>query len=1095
MTTWSQAQASKARRLLAGDGLSPEKRAALTSKLEDYTTNPLATVPVPGATGAEAIERSLTELEPMRPAKLPTTAAEIEAGGKRESSQEEIDDEALQRRQNRSILYNDEAANASKLRELDLPPEYTPPTAGLVAKLSPLAWQEPSEERFLADMGPTLSEMDRRDFEQDPDSSYAYKVYRDKAWATALKQAQDMEQPIVRSAFMKGLWQSIKDKDPLNAGGNVMQAGRALDSAVRGAGDALSLGAAGAIDRAIRPEGAAAAEENARANPISNVLGETAGYLSPVGGANAIFGGVKKGVEKALPTLGKGIVGAVTSGAIAAPAIGAVERGFDPNQKALDPDRMVIESLLGGGLGLLGHGLGALPKKATDLIESGPRGQTLEAAERLGVRLGPTGGVNLPPAAEALQAERRAIPLAQRPDSETQMVIDRARPKIAEAGLREQEALQEGMELQTRAYNASPEGQARVPVERTLQAARDRVAALKDATGRPLPGSKSGMSLAEEMEAQIEQFGGDGARTMNAAELDRFLEWVDSQVSFAKKSGARDPLYEDFVRAAREDRQQFGPNEVTDSAIGVAPGKRVTDDAQWPIQEVEPGGVSTKPPTPTEADRYFDVAPKADQMSPAHREAIEAFTFGHDRAVRYVERGLTDDEAFKAFIDSDPIFRNASVTPKDRERFMERMRTAREATPQLKAFFDSTPPTTEIPVIYRGMAMDDDIAQRFLRDPEITMDSTTSTSWDPVIADDFARTMDTKMRMATPGSQPATVMLKLKHKSGRAITDVSAFGGGSGAGDRASRMGSEKEVLLPPGSRFRVTRRYSEPSNDPTEIRYVVEAEEVGQPVSRYIPNPANRATLGSGEDVTGLAAMKAKQELGIRDLDKRLADAGLPRQFQGREPSFTGEPGPVRLDPVQDVPRLNAALKNVYTPGQASQDSRKAIEGFARKYEQLDPANAGLVDELRAMGATQLGEELRNMGRLFGQTTHSGPRYGRMVHAALPWLRALASEGRIPSKTLDFVRGLRSGVTGGRYPMPIPGPDDFAANPFGITAMQGLGLRGGGPAARGRQGVDAAAGSLLGEREPNEADKTLTEEDVVNLAKLIESTRKETSE
>lgn len=810
--------------MLQSPDLPEEKRAALLSRLEDYTLNPQRQE---APTDAAAIEKTLTEQEPLRPVKLPSTASEIEGGKVQRTPEEEIE--------HGKMLAQRHEESQRILAEMNGPSEYTPPTAGILQKLSPITWQEPSEEQFLADMGSQLSNSDMAELKQLGEESHAFKVYRAQRWRKALEDAKKLDQPIVRASKLGELWG--KDKG-LALGGRAMQGIRMADSAVRGAGDALSLGAAGAIDRAIRPEGAEAAEENARANPISNVLGETAGYLSPVGGANAIFSGVKSGVERALPTLGKGAVGALATGAISAPAIGAVERGFDPNQKAFDPDRMAIESLLGAGLGFGGHLLGAAPAKVTSMIENGPRGQTLEAAERLGVRLGPTGGVNLPPAAEALQAERRAIPLRDRPSSETEMVLGRARPRIAEGALAETDALRAGQELQTGAYNASREGAEAVPVERTLQAARDRLGALVDESGRPLPGSKAGMSLAEDLEAQLESLSGDGARKMTAAELDRFLGWVDEQANVAKRAGAKDPLYEDFMRAAREDRQQFGSNTVTDEALS---------------------------------------------------------------------------------------------------------------------------------------------------------------------------------------SQKSTT------------------------------------------------------------------------------------ATLGGGEQVEGLGALKAQQELQIAEQNAKLTAAGLPRDIDklGRYPGFGGEPGAVRLDPQRDIPVFNKALKNVYSPGAdpvmlpdgRALKPQDAVEHFARKWEAMDPANAGLVDELRAMGATQLGEELRNMGRLFGQTTQSGARYGRIVHASLPWVRALAGEGRIPPKVLDFVRGLRSGVTGGRYPMPIPGPDDFAANPFGIAPMQGLGLRGGAPAARGRQLVDPAGRSLLSQDDPNEADKTLTEEDVVNLAKLIESTRREQNE
>lgn len=1067
--TWGPAEAARARRVLAREGGDPAKRAITAAKLKEYELNPQNSEPAIGDAAMDASRQAFGEpvapdrtIEPrerwmverreekaaglQKPSKLPTTAAEIEAGGKREKSQAELDEEALQRRNAYAATHDDSLPNASKLKEFNLPVEYTPPTAGIIDKLSPFAWQEPSRERFLADMGNSLSYSEMAQFEQDPESSRAYRIYRDRSWQKALQRAQGSGQPIVRAAFMPGIWQSLSEPvdEPLHLGANLMQGIRTADSAARGFGSAVSLRGADALDRAVRPEGAAEAEENARANPIANLVGETAGYLSPVGGANAVFSGVKAGVERALPTLGKGAIGALATGAIAAPAIGAIERGFDPNEKALDPDRAVIESLLGAGFGLAGHGLGWLPKKGVDLVERGPRGPTLEAAERLGVRLGPTGGVNLPPAAEALQAERRALPLQGRPDSEVQMVIDRARPKVAEGAYEEASRLRGKQELETGTYNISDEGQARVPVERTLQAARDRIAGLKDASGRPLPGSKPGMSLAEEMEAQLEQFGGTGARSMNAAELDRFLEWVDSQVNFAKRTGASDPLYDDFVRAVREDRQQFGANAVTDRALGLREGAR----EHLMIPE------------------YQDSASAAEQFLRSHGdiELLQGMTEGSSGVNSYLRRPIGSAR------------RDA--------------RSEQRAAGAGRALDDALAAGHAYPgVAYRGVNVPPEVLEQWrsagtIRDPGFW-----SASADQAVAQNNA--------LPAHNAYAPAVVLRINTQSGVPIRGISTRAG-------------EQEVLIPPGRNWRILAESTD-----SEGRTVLDVAEAGRAPARQLPRAAEpTATLGSGDQVTGLAAMKAKQELDIGDLDKRLAVGGLPRNIAnaGREPSFTGNPGQVRLDPVRDVEPLNNALRHAYEPNRPSVtlsdgtvvSQRDAVEHFARKWEQLDPENTGLVEDLRAMGATRMGEELRNMGRLFGTTTQSGARYGRMVHAALPWLRALASEGRIPSRVLDFVRNLRAGLgtaPGGTFAgrfrqgfrSPLPGPDELApADPFGLTSMQGLGLRGGGPAARGRQLVDPAGRELLSEDEPDPAAKTLTEEDVVNLAKLIESTRRE---
>ena len=1124
MSEWTQEQADKARALLARGRLSPEKQAALEGKLQAFSSKQapsgaqsLSEDPELAKAQARAIELMAggdpaglrAEPLPQRmesdkeaPFKPPQSAQEFENLRNKKTVRTPAEIEELNRAKMRmhEELYNDDAPTASKLREFDRPAEFTPPAADLMTKLNPTAWDEPSVERFMADMGQTLSPSDREQAKLNPEGLHAYKVYRDKKWAEALAQAQELGVPIVRSAFVPGLLENIQKGNATGAIGNAKSGMNSVAALAKGGRDAYTLGATDWLDRQIDPEANEADKENARAHGLSSGIGTAAGYLAPTGAANTIFSAGKAGLQKALPrALQGGYLEATAAGALTAPVAGAIERGFsaDPEQRALDPDRMLIESLLGGGFGLAGHALGALPAKGAKVIErDNPLLETGE--QRLGIRLGPLGGVHLPPAARAAEAERLAMPIDSRPGSATEMLVDRIRPKYAEAGLRETEGLKGKLEQETGAYFASPEGQARVPVDKTIEAARRRFDALMDDEARVMPGQEGSADLARQMEDKLESFGGG---TMNAKQLDEFIGWVDDQANAATKRGAKDPLLDDFMRAAREDRQQFAANEVTDLAVTGKRGGTTTEDAQWPVQEVEPGGIPATVPTPEEADRYFGAAVPRSVVPEDQVSAVENFTFRYDQPIRQLERGVPEEEVFRGMVQRFEEKYKRPLTPGKESQLREQLQIAKDSIPKLREFFDKTPPTTEIPVVYRGLAVDEDVAKKFLNDPEVVMDATTSSSWDPVIAEDFANTVYTKRRLADPGASPVTVMLKLRHKSGRAVTDLSAFGGqnntslreGTSDAVRHGRMSSEKEVLLPPGSRYRVVRRYKAPSEDPTATQVIVEAEEVGDPVTRYLPRSDAQATLSDGTKVSGLAAMKAKQETQLSALDRDLANAGLPREFRGREPGFSGQPGEVRLDPKTEVPQLNNALKNAYKPA-ASGDQRRAVEGFAKK--------AGVYDDLRALGATQVGEELRNMGRLFGATTHSGTRYGRIANTALPWLRAMASDGRIPSRVMEFVRNLRAGLNApgggspiarfkGGYNSPLPGPWDFAADPLGTTSMQGLALRGGAPS-KFRPGIEAASDPFGLKSEQEQVDPTMTEEDVLNLARLIESTREQ---
>lgn len=848
--TWTSEQADKARRLLDQPDLSPEKRSALQAKLSEFSgsapsgAQSLSSDPGLASAQAKAIALMGGDAAGMRAEPLPARmqsgadvpalntgddferARLVKGKGVQRTPEEEIE-YAKALRDFHIKTYNDEASNASKLRELDLPPEYTPPTASFMDKVNPVAWNEPSVEQFMADMANTLDNKEAELVKTDPESSHAYKIYRDRKWKDALEQAQQAGTPIVRVDMTKETWKKLLGNAKEGTGAALSSVASGLTS---GGTDfaGKKLEEAGLQDKGVTES----IQENERAYPLVSGLGEAIGYLHPRSLANATFGAVKSGLGKVAPNLSKvagGAVEATAAGAIAGPAVGAGERLFS-GQEALDPDRMAIEALLGGGLGLAGQGLGWLPGKGAKAIESGTHGPAIRSAEKLGVRLGPAGGVNLPPNAKAVARQWEAMPQDGQPGSVESMLVDRMRPKYAEAGLRESDDLTRRLQGQDAAYYATPEGKTPVQVERTLAAAKARLQALTDQSGRPLPGAERGMALANDLEQQLLSLPDNGdspARTLTAQKLDEFISWVDDQANVAKRTGGKDPLYEDFVRATRQDRQQFGANEVTDRALGA----------------------------------------------------------------------------------------------------------------------DTT-------------------------------------------------------------------------------------------------------------------------------------------------------ATLGSGDDVTGYAAMKAKQETEIAALDRDLVAGGLPREFRGREPGFDGRPGPVRLDPKTEIPELNNALSNAYKP-RNTDANRLAVEKFARKGE--------VYDDLRALGATEMGTELRNMGRLFGSTTHSGARYGRIVHTALPWLRAMASDGRLPSNVIAFVKNLRSGLgtapsgpgglrgaVGGfksGYSSPLPGPGDFAARPLGSEGMAGVGLRGGGLGARGYPLIDAVADQNLGTDDDNAA-ATLTEEDVVNLARLIESTR-----
>ena len=260
--------------------------------------------------GGEPEPPSSTEAEasPLGKALAPALAAAREAGGtplptkQEKQTDTEYEDQLRAGRQaTHDALYNDKARNASKLRALDVPPEYIPTGIGFDALPTfvggkTVHYEEPSVEQFRRDMA---SQIDPSILEGMDEHSEPYKQYADAQWAKIYQQAKASGTPVVRHKYRQGEGVQ-KAADILASGIGPLQAATTGFSEGSTGGLAEAIGEkAGLLDKASM-------QGVAEAHPVARTVGKVLGVLNPYGlasqaikGSSALFAGA---AGKATPT-------------------------------------------------------------------------------------------------------------------------------------------------------------------------------------------------------------------------------------------------------------------------------------------------------------------------------------------------------------------------------------------------------------------------------------------------------------------------------------------------------------------------------------------------------------------------------------------------------------------------------------------------------------------------------------------------------------------------------------------------------------------------------------------------------------------------
>ena len=229
---------------------------------------------------------------------------------------------------------------------------------------------------------------------------------------------------------------------------------------------------------------------------------------------------------------------------------------------------------------------------------------------------------------------------------------------------------------------------------------------------------------------------------------------------------------------------------------------------------------------------------------------------------------------------------------------------AEKAAHDLQGFFAKATPTPG--VVYRGIAADDAKIHALLEHHTLTMPATSSASREPNVAIHFGRT---DVRLAKEHGQTVVpAVLRLRQQSGVAV-------------EHLSNTSSEREVMLPKGTSFRITGRGQ------TGGFLVIDAEEIARKrdagddwdEGKHPRDEKGRFGSGGGTPPGGGPLTRGPQEFG-----KTLTPSGRVRQ---------ADPQPVAR------PDLNAP-------------SPKTIDAFHFASINVEPAAAMTVDQV--VGVTE---------------------------------------------------------------------------------------------------------------------------------------------
>lgn len=321
-------------------------------------------------------------------------------------------------------------------------------------------------------------------------------------------------------------------------------------------------------------------------HPIATGAGQLVGALSPI--SPFMLG--TRGAKLLAPGLGKVAEGAL-GGASGMLTQGAAEDFAEGTQPT------VLGNLIRAGTGATLGGLGGLGAKAlgrvaqrTELKAPGLADYRAAGGEtRVGVRpLGVAPGVEagkLTGAPKAVEENIRAAATAGGGVTPEEIAATKLREPLArQAGLSEDAEQKFAAQIAEKEYAESPEGKATVVLDEFTKAAQD---ALESRAG--IPGARN--------KALLRKYA-DAPDTMTKGELQELVEGLDYAAKPGKPAGQADSALRRLSAAARDVRDQFQANAVTDQMLQ---GRTMKIRTQVPGLYRELGGLSAMKHAESEA--------------------------------------------------------------------------------------------------------------------------------------------------------------------------------------------------------------------------------------------------------------------------------------------------------------------------------------------------------------------------------------------------------------------------------------------------------------------------------------------------------------
>ncbi len=893
-----------------------------------------------------------------------------------------------------------ELPNASKLKKYSSPPEYVSKSRsglsqiaemyvrkGGIDGLSATMHFEPSERQFEADMGPYLQAKGIAPGTEDYQK--ALDTYRDAKWEQAYKAAEAEDRTLTRAEYVP---EHAPGWDKLTA-----WLGDKADTAsafTKGIIHGRTLG----LTRALERDSDRVQRER---SPVASGIGELAGAVNPKSLVSKLTSGVGKlGAVGRLGRYGASAVAGGVAGTadVAGHAIGDTlsdklhGRPPDPEERSNLTGRLLGGALFGAGGGALGEGVGALAQRYSRGIRdrSTKFGEELSNAESTGTATNAMTG--LEPSSDVramLERARGPVPGENKPlamGSPVEQAASDVRGPIVAQQVDERAAALKRMEEDAGAmYARDPalkKGHGMHETGQTLlKTVLDR--SQPEAADKFLPSADDALGATNNA-----QFS-DMVRKLFKP---RLVDDVDAAAE-AARTGGHVVTLEEAQRAGfkvkgleTELNPETGvPHNAPSlsSYSNVSEGELLPDSGSMPwFPQGNPVDVLPKYGKDTLAAHADEVAgfPGA---TPEQAAALNKWSFGHDEAIRGVQKGTPDAELIaqrlKAY--GGPV--DKLGVPHE-----QHLAEARAAATHIAEYLKNTPPASKLPFVYRGLVMSREDAKKFLQQSSFDLgNAASSVSADPAVARSFVA------RNLKDGDVGIT--LKLGHNNAR---DISPYA--------ADRVKVERELMLPPGSKFGAVNRYEDASNpghyivegkhapSPDDLgatRPEIELPPPGAPAAQHdveLPPGRQEKTFRVILEPREYDALKMEQQIQAID---RAGKAGTDAKV---DPAWPELMRAARIDREQ-FGKAWSGLKNVHHEELTALEQRAAHAGIAENKHYPDmsgnaqkTANAAITNYGVAPQATNeaLAELAGNAGVRGGLETLRGTRaYSALKESASP--------------------------------------------------------------------------------------------------------------